>query len=158
MRPNSDHTERDESMIVKPRLPLPLLFLLVLLISGCASSQKMPPPANTQGNGVTSDPQVSAILENSCYFCHSTGKSAPWYAAISPTYLAANSARRALNFSDWQTHDDDRKAAELKSIEQSVSSGSMPPGDYTALDHSARLSDDQKQTLLRWASQALSAH
>ncbi len=145
-------------MIVKPRLPLALLFLLVLLIPGCSSSQKMPAPAATQGTGVNSDPQVNAILENSCYSCHSTGGSAPWYAAISPTYLAANSARGVLNFSDWQTYDDGRKAAALKSIGQSVSSGSMPPGDFTALDHSARLTDDQKQTLLKWASQAAPAH
>ncbi len=146
-------------MIVKPRLPLALLFLLVPLTSGCSSSsQKMPARATTEGTGISSDPQVNAILENSCYFCHSTGGSAPWYAAISPTYLAGNSARRALNFSDWQTYDDDRKAAELKSIEQSVSSGSMPPGDYTALDHSARLTDEQKQTLLKWASHAVPAH
>ena len=144
-------------MIVKPRLALALLFPLVPLISNCSSSQKMPAPV-TQGAGVSSDPQVNAILQNSCYSCHSTGGSAPWYAAISPTYLAANSARKALNFSDWQTYDNDSKAAALKSIEQSVSSDSMPPGDYTVLDHSARLSDDQKQTLLKWASQAVSAH
>ena len=72
---------------------------------------------------------------------------------MSPTYLMANSARGVLNFSDWQTYDADKRAAALKSIEQSVSGGSMPPGDYTALDHSARLSDDQKQTLLKWAAQ-----
>jgi hypothetical protein len=29
----------------------------------------------------------------------------------------------------------------------------MPPGDYTVLDHSARLSEDQKQALLKWAAQ-----
>jgi len=118
----------------------------------------MPAQAAAQGTGVSSDLQVNGILENSCYSCHSTGGSAPWYAAISPTHLAANSARKVLNFSDWQTYDTDKQAAELKSIEESVSSGSMPPGDYTALDHSARLSDDQKQTLLKWASQAVSAH
>jgi uncharacterized membrane protein len=145
-------------MLVKPRLPPGLLFLLVPLISGCSSSQKMPAPVAVQSTAVSPDPQVNAILESSCYACHSTGGSAPWYAAISPTYLAANSARGVLNFSDWQTYPDDKKAAELKSIEQAVSSGSMPPGDYTALDHSARLSDDQKQTLLKWASQAVLAH
>jgi hypothetical protein len=102
---------------------------------------------------------VNAILEQSCYQCHSTGGSAPWYASVSPTYLAANSARRVLNFSDWQTYDAQKKADALKNIEQTVSGGSMPPGDYTALDHSARLADDQKQALLKWASQpALPAH
>ena len=46
-----------------------------------------------------------------------------------------------------------KKSEALKNIEASVSGGSMPPGDYTALDHSARLTDDEKQALLKWASQ-----
>jgi uncharacterized membrane protein len=102
---------------------------------------------------------VNTILQKSCYQCHSTGGIAPWYAAVSPTYLAANSARGVLNFSDWQTYDAQKKSDALKSIEASVNGGSMPPGDYTALDHSARLTDDEKQALLKWASQpAIPAH
>jgi hypothetical protein len=110
-------------------------------------------------NAVSTDPQVNAILEHSCYECHSTGGSAPWYAAVSPTHLAAKSARGVLNFSDWQTYNAPKRAEALKNIERSVSVGSMPPGVYTALDHSARLTDHQKQALLKWASQpAVSAH
>lgn len=139
-----------------------LLVDLALLFVGCSSSQQTAAPeptAQRSTNAVSTDPQVNAILEQSCYECHSTGGSAPWYASLSPTYLAANSARGVLNFSDWQTYDAQKKADALKNIEQSVSSGSMPPGDYTALDHSARLADDQKQALLKWASQpALPAH
>ena len=102
---------------------------------------------------------MNAILQKSCFECHSTGGSAPWYAAVSPTYLAANSARGGLNFSDWQTYDAQKKSEALKNIAASVSGGSMPPGDYTALDHSARLTDDEKQALLKWASQpAMAAH
>jgi hypothetical protein len=64
-----------------------------------------------------------------------------------------------LNFSDWQTYDAQKKSEALKTIEASVSGGSMPPGDYTALDHSARLTDDEKMLLLKWASQpAMAAH
>jgi len=139
-----------------------LLVDLALLFVGCSSSQQTAAPeraAQHSTNAVSTDPQVNAILEQSCYECHSTGGSAPWYAAVSPTYLAANSARGVLNFSDWQTYDAQTKADALKNIEQSVSGGSMPPGDYKALDHSARLTDDQKQALLKWASQpALPAH
>ncbi len=102
---------------------------------------------------------MNAILEQSCFECHSTDGSAPWYASVSPTYLAVNSARRVLNFSDWQTYDAQKKADALKNIEQAVSGDSMPPGDYTTLDHSARLANNQKQVLLKWASQhALAAH
>ena len=135
-----------------------LLAGLALLIVGCSSSQQTA-TAPSSTNQVSNDSTVNAILEQSCYQCHSTGGSAPWYAAVSPTYLAANSARGVLNFSDWQTYDAQKKADALKNIQQSVSAGSMPPGDYTALDHSARLADDQKQTLLNWTSQpAISAH
>jgi uncharacterized membrane protein len=144
------------------QLAMVLLVDLALLFAGCASSQQtaaLETTAQGSTNAVSIDPQVNAILEQSCYQCHSSGGSAPWYASVSPTYLAANSARGVLNFSDWQTYDAQKKADALKSIEQTVSGGSMPPGDYTALDHSARLADDQKQALLKWASQsALPAH
>jgi mono/diheme cytochrome c family protein len=125
---------------------------LGLLLAGCSSSQPTAASA-TPANTVSSDPAVHAILETSCFQCHSNTGSAPWYAAVSPTYLAANSARAVLNFSDWQSYDAQKRAAELKSIEQSITAGSMPPGDYTALDHSARLSEERKQVLLKWAAQ-----
>lgn len=148
--------------IFKIQLPMVLLVDLALLFVGCSSSQQTPAPETTaqrSTNAVSTDPQVNAILEQSCYQCHSTGGSAPWYASVSPTYIAAGSARKVLNFSDWQNYDPQKREGLLKSIEQSVSAGSMPPGDYSALDHSARLTDDQKQALLKWASQpALPAH
>jgi uncharacterized membrane protein len=137
-------------------LSIAWLVALAVLIAGCSSSQQSVP---TSSNTVSADSQVNTILQKSCYQCHSTGGSAPWYAAVSPTYLAANSARGVLNFSDWQTYDAQKKSEALKNIETSVNGGSMPPGDYTALDHSARLTDDEKQALLKWASQpAIPAH
>ena len=148
--------------MLKPLLPIALLIALAVMIVGCSSSQQAATPEATvpsSSNTVSTDSQVNTILEKSCFQCHSTGGSAPWYAAVSPTYLAANSARGVLNFSDWQTYDAQKKSDALKQIEASVSGGSMPPGDYTALDHSARLTDDEKQVLLKWASQpAMAAH
>lgn len=143
-------------MLMRISLSMAWLAGLALLIVGCSSSKETTAPAATSldsANAISTDPEVNAILARSCYECHSSGGSAPWYAVISPTYLAANSARGVLNFSDWQTYDPQKRAAELTNIEQSVSSGSMPPGDFTALDWSARLNEDQKQILLRWASQ-----
>src|SRR5215469_9607812 len=141
-------------MIIKLKTSAALLMGLSFLVLGCSSSQPSataPTPAPST-NSISQDPRVNEAIEQSCYQCHSTGGKAPWYAEVSPTYLAANSARKVLNFSDWATYDDQTKAEALKQIEQSVQSGSMPPGDYTALDHSARLADDQKQALLKWAA------
>jgi len=148
--------------MLRPFLPIASLVTLAILIVGCSSSQQAATPEATvpsSTNTISTDSQVNTILEKSCYQCHSTGGTAPWYAAVSPTYLAANSARGVLNFSDWPTYDAQKKSDALKSIEASVNGGSMPPGDYTALDHSARLTDDEKQALLKWASQpAMAAH
>ena len=142
-------------MMLKLQFQAAWLIGITLLIAGCSSSQSTSStaaPVPDSANAFSTDPQLNAVVEQSCSQCHSTGGKAPWYATVSPTYLAANSARNALNFSDWQTYDAQRKAAVLKNIEQSVQSGSMPPGDYTALDHSARLGDEQKQLLLKWAA------
>ncbi|HYA35050.1 MAG TPA: heme-binding domain-containing protein, partial [Candidatus Binataceae bacterium] len=104
-------------------------------------------------NQISSDSQVNTILDNSCFQCHSSEKSAPWYASISPSYLfGAKSARRVLNFSNWRDYDGDQKSAALGNIAKSVASGSMPPGDYTVFDGSARLNNDDKQVLLKWAT------
>ena len=147
--------------MIKISFPIASIVGLALLVVGCSSSTTTTLEAapSAPANAVSNNQQVNAILESSCYECHSTGGSAPWYAAVSPTYLSANSARGVLNFSDWQTYVAQKRTDELKSIAQSVSGGSMPPGDYTALDHSARLSEEQKQILLTWASQpAIPAH
>jgi uncharacterized membrane protein len=149
-------------MMPKTFISIAWLMGLTVLIAGCSSSQPAAPPATTvpsSTNTVSKDSQVNTILQKACYECHSTGGTAPWYAAVSPTYLAANSARGVLNFSDWQNYDAQKQSEALKSIAASVNGGSMPPGDYTALDHSARLTDDEKQALLKWASQpAIPAH
>jgi hypothetical protein len=129
---------------------------VALLLAGCSSSQQTVAPSAPPSNAISADAEVNTILEKSCFQCHSSNGTAPWYAAVSPTYLASNSARQALNFSDWPSYDTAKRADELKSIAQAVGDGSMPPGDYTALDHSAALAEDQKQVLLKWA--AVPAH
>lgn len=142
-------------MMLKLGLSTTCLLGLTLIVAGCSSSRPSNTTAATASSptqAVSPYSQVNAAIEQSCSQCHTTGGKAPWYAAVSPTYLAANSARKVLNFSDWQTYDDQKKSEALKAIEQSVQGGSMPPGDYTALDHSARLTDEEKQALLKWAA------
>jgi len=130
------------------------VICLGVFIVGCGTSQPNAAlPAASSSKAITSDADVNAILETSCFQCHSSTGKAPWYAAVAPTYIASNSARNVLNFSDWSSYDAAKRADELKGIAQAVGAGSMPPGDYTALDHSASLTEDQKQLLLKWTAQ-----
>src|SRR5258708_2148341 len=124
-------SRRLEGMIMlKPLQPKALIIAIAVLIASCSSSQQAVPNST---NAVGSDSQVNTILQKSCYECHSTGGKAPWYAAVSPTYLAANSARGVLNFSDWQNYDAQKKSEALKSIAASVNGDCMRAGDYTPL-------------------------
>jgi len=105
-----------EFTIVTRRLML--AALLAVVAAGCSSSQPESGPASNQNavasSEVSTDPRINAILEKSCYGCHSTGGSAPWYAAVSPTYLAAGSARKVLNFSEWKPTMQTRKRLSLR--------------------------------------------
>src|SRR5258708_39939737 len=69
-------------MMAKIPLPIALLAGLALLIASCSSSQQTSTPETTipsAASAVSTDPQVNAILQSSCYQCHSTGGTAPWY-------------------------------------------------------------------------------
>jgi hypothetical protein len=138
---------------------LALAILVAAAIAGCSSSEDIAAPgaaATSQANPVISDPQVNALVINSCFGCHSNGGRAPWYATIAPSYWWNRSgALDAVNFSDWQTYDSQRKAATIQAIAAAVSSRAMPPGDYTFFDSSARLSDTQAQAVTEWAAKQL---
>lgn len=126
------------------------------IIAGCASgsgnSSADTFALGTTPKDVTANPAVERIFENSCYSCHSLGGSAPWYAAIVPSYLMSNSAREKLNFSDWNNFDQATKAAAIKQVAAVVADGDMPPLDYRLLHPAAGLSDTDKATIAQWAA------
>lgn len=96
----------------------------------------------------------------SCYGCHSDQGSDPWYARLAPSRWVSGSARQALNFSEWNSYPAEKRAAELNLIASVVSSGTMPPGDYSIIVRSARLGAEQKQQIAQWAAHqaAVPAH
>lgn len=134
-----------------------------MMIAGCASGSGNSAAAGTMDTtpvGVTSNAAVERILENSCYGCHSNGGSAPWYASLAPTYLMSDSARAKMNFSDWNNYDQSTKAQARSLAASVVAAGEMPPGDFTLLHPSAKLTDSDKATIAQWAAAtpALPAH
>jgi len=138
---------------------LGLAILVASAIAGCSSSQN---PAASGSAGISpadpviSDAQINAIVMKSCFGCHSNGDRTPWYVTVAPSYWWNRSgAREAVNFSDWQTYDPQRRAAAIQAIAASVGSGRMPPSDYTLFDSSARLSDAQAQAVVEWAAEQL---
>lgn len=97
---------------------------------------------------------IQAILEVSCYDCHSNETNYPWYSRIFPvSYLIAhdvNEGREELNFSEW-TYPPKKANHKLDEIgEEAVEESEMPPWFYVILHPDASLTDGEKKELRAW--------
>ena len=104
---------------------------------------------------------VHAIFERSCIDCHSNKTVWPWYSHIAPvSWLLADDVkdgRKEMNFSEWGTYKDRRKARKLKEICEQVKEGEMPLWFYIPLHPSAKLSDADRARLCEWTSSLAAA-
>jgi len=103
-------------------------------------------------------PSVLAILQRSCFDCHSNQTRWPWYSNIAPvSWLVAKDVRdgrRHLNFSEWGSYNQKRRASKLGDIADEVDRGDMPDSKYLIIHRDAVLSAADKDIVLAWAGQA----
>jgi hypothetical protein len=110
------------------------------------------PPVETE---VAAPPAAQAVLERSCYDCHSNKTVWPWYSQVAPaSWLVArdvHEGRHHLNFSTWNQFTTEKQQKAVRAIWKQVSEGEMPMSIYLPLHPSARLSDADKAALKSWA-------
>ncbi|MFN0176611.1 MAG: heme-binding domain-containing protein [Saprospiraceae bacterium] len=99
--------------------------------------------------------EVEAILNPACYDCHSNQTAYPWYAEIQPvaSWLAnhVGGGKRKLNFSTLTNRSIAVQNHKFEEIIEMVKEGNMPLNSYTWIHSDARLSEQQRQTLVDWA-------
>jgi len=97
---------------------------------------------------------VETIISNACLDCHSNNTKSVWYDRISPVSWMigkhVTDGKKELNFSEWGTFDDYDKIGALEDIRQEVERATMPLKPYVMLHPEAKLSEDQKKSLLAW--------
>lgn len=82
---------------------------------------------------------VMALLENSCYDCH--------------TKDASNiKSKGALNFSKWEDYKLTKKIGKLNDISESVKEKKMPPKKYLDKFPEKALSDEEIGVVTNWAN------
>jgi hypothetical protein len=91
--------------------------------------------------------QARSIAEKACYDCHSNETKWPWYSWVAPVSWLnqrdVTTGRSRLNFSEW----DKSAGGGAEAVEQ-VREGEMPPWFYWLIHWSAKLSDQERQTLI----------
>ena len=89
-------------------------------------------------------PEIEQLARGACYDCHSNETTWPAYSYVAPmSWLVrhdVDAGRHELNFSEGGDDFDD--AAEA------IEEGSMPPRQYRLLHSDARLTADEKATLI----------
>ena len=119
------------------------LFLVIQLVPyGRGHSD---PPVTQAAKWPPGPGQQLAV--QSCYDCHSNLTKWRWYSNIAPvSWLVQHDVedgRGALNFSEW-----DKGQPDLGEMAEKVSSGEMPPTQYTLIHPSASLSSSEQAQLV----------
>lgn len=98
---------------------------------------------------------VQQILETTCYDCHSANTVYPWYNTIAPVSYWLDDhikdGKKHLNFSDWQNYSAKKKDHKLDELIEEVEEGEMPLNEYTWTHKEAKLTEEQKKSLIDWA-------
>jgi len=139
--------------IKKVLIGIAVLFLLIQFIR----VDKINPPVDPTKDFIvmTNAPkEVVEILKQSCYDCHSNETVYPWYFHIAPVSWWAkdhvNDGRKHLNFSVWGDFKEQRKVKKIDECYMEVEEDQMPLSSYTIIHGSAKLTMEQKATLVSW--------
>jgi len=127
-----------------------------LLLAQLVPIDRSNPPVTAE---VPAPPAVRAILERSCYDCHSNESRWPWYGYVAPvSWIMAydiSEARGHVNFSTWDAYTEEKQAHKLEEVWEEVEEGEMPFFVYLPLHPEAELSEADKELLEAWADPAL---
>lgn len=98
---------------------------------------------------------VKKILDKACMDCHSNNTRYPWYNNVQPVAWWMNNhvmeGKHDINFDEFASYDPRRQYKKLKSVIKEVKEGDMPISSYTWIHKDARLTDEEKTSLIQWA-------
>ena len=140
------------------RIKIGLVALLVILVAiqFVQPARNQSVQVSTAGIASVTDvpANVQAILQNSCYDCHSNNTRYPWYATLQPgAWLMAyhiKEGKGELNFDEFGNYSKRRQLSKLKAIQGSIEDESMPLPSYTLVHRGASLSKTDQILLKNW--------
>lgn len=135
-----------------------LIAVMVVLIQFKQIDRTMPEFDSKQDYiKLTNAPaQISNLLKTSCYNCHSNEVDYPWYSYIAPVSWFLDNhiqdARKHINFSEWGTYPKKNINHKLANVIDEIKDDEMPLRSYTLFHSIAKLSEEDKATLIEWFS------
>ena len=134
-----------------------LVVFVVIQFVGPARANPPVDPSRAVTKHVAVPADVKAILDRSCWNCHSNQTNWPWYSYVAPAswnvIAHVNDGRGSMNLTAWP--DGPEEAAELlDAICDEVKKGHMPLPQYVWLHPEAKLTDGDRARLCEWSDEA----
>jgi len=103
-------------------------------------------------------PKIESILQRACDDCHSDLTRWPWYSNVAPVSWFVidhvDSGRRHVNFSEWFRRDTKNPAEytreRFQAMCRQMQTGDMPLTSYLLVHRTAKLSQDDIETICQW--------
>ena len=103
-------------------------------------------------------PKIESILQRACDDCHSDLTRWPWYSNVAPVSWFVidhvDSGRRHVNFSEWLRRDTKNPAEytreRFQAMCRQMQTGDMPLTSYLLVHRTAKLSQDDIETICQW--------
>lgn len=122
-------------------------FLIFIALNQFIPVDRTNKPVKRQDNFVDvmqTPAHIQVLLKNACYDCHSNETVYPNYAYVAPISWSiknhVNEGREHLNFSEWNTFNQDLKKNMLESSAADLKQNRMPLPGYTVYHPEAKLS------------------
>jgi hypothetical protein len=100
--------------------------------------------------------EVKKIMQVSCDDCHTNNTDYPWYTNIQPVgwwmQWHVNEGKKHLNFSEFASYAPKKQHHKLEETEEMIREGEMPLNSYLWVHKDAKLSPEQKDLLINWAT------
>lgn len=141
---------------MKTKRLLPLLLGLLLVLQAFPIDQNLPKDNPFESLNQTLDPpdDISNLLQNACYDCHSYQTQYPWYTRIQPIgwwiQHHVREGREGLNFSTFSQWNAVIQADILRHCAKMLKNEKMPLQSYLRMHPEAQLDARQQTRLLEW--------
>lgn len=113
-------------------------------------------------NAMAVPDSVLTVLKTACYDCHSNNTKYPWYSRIVPLNwwisFHVEEGKQEVNFDNFNSYTERRRAETLEAIAETVKTGSMPLSSYLVMHKDARLTREQRKQIVAWATGAKQKH
>lgn len=129
-----------------------LLFLfIVVVLFGVVQLDNQPLEGRPVTSEIKAPPEIVAILERSCYNCHSNKTTLNWYDKLAPlSWLVKKDVERArevMNFSEWENIPHEAHVGKMWAVLNMVKAEKMPLKGYTLLHPEAKVSAAELETI-----------